>query len=268
MPAVAAVETTAVLARLGAAASTWSLGCVAATGSTNADLAAAARAGAPEGTVLVAEHQRRGRGRFERAWVDVPGAGIAMSVLLRPRREAASWGWLPLLAGLALADALGGVGGIDVVLKWPNDILVESGAHPGKLCGILATLEPTADGPACVLGMGINVGQDRDELPVPTATSLALCGGSLDKSALVAAVLEALGQWYARWSAGEDLREAYVARCGTVGREVRVQLDAERGLGTTTVGLVTGVDADGSLLVRGADGAVLAVSAGDAIHVR
>lgn len=129
----------------------WSqVSVVDATGSTNADLAAAARDGAPSGTVLVAEHQRSGRGRFTRSWEAPPGAAIAISVLLRPSLTIPleRWTWLPLLAGLAVADALVQVAGVPARLKWPNDVLIED----RKVCGIL--VERVGD--AAVIGMGIN----------------------------------------------------------------------------------------------------------------
>src|SRR5580693_10311535 len=104
------------------------------TGSTNEDLIAAARGGATEGTVLVAERQTRGRGRLGRQWVSEPGAALAFSVLLRPAGvPPAARGWLPLLAGVATARALHGLGAEGIALKWPNDVL----AGGGKLAGIL-----------------------------------------------------------------------------------------------------------------------------------
>ncbi|MGL5406532.1 MAG: biotin--[acetyl-CoA-carboxylase] ligase [Propionibacteriaceae bacterium] len=244
----------------------WNVICLSETGSTNADLAELAAAGAPEGTVVIAEHQTAGRGRFARKWQEAPGAGVAMSVLLRPTRNPDAWGWLPLIAGLALYDALNSFDA-GATLKWPNDILIESGSEPGKLCGILASLEMTESGPACVLGMGINIAHNREELPVNTATSLGLQGIIVDKTVLVAQALKALSQWYLRWTAGEDLREVYRERCGTIGRQVKVQLDAEQAQGTATVGTAIGVDEEGSLLVF-TEGNVVPVSAGDAIHVR
>ena len=89
---------------------------VASTGSTNADLAARARAGEPAGLVLATDHQVSGRGRLGRTWTAPSGSSIAMSVLLRPERDPATWTWLPLLAGLAVADSLRAVAGVPSVL--------------------------------------------------------------------------------------------------------------------------------------------------------
>ena len=137
------------------------------TGSTNADLLAQAGGGAPEGSVLVAEAQTAGRGRMGRAWLSPPGAGLMFSVLLRPGEvPPARRGWVPLLTGVAIASAVRDLTGLDARLKWPNDVLVGD----RKLAGILA--EQSAD--AIVVGAGINVSTRQAELPVETATSLAL----------------------------------------------------------------------------------------------
>src|SRR6516164_8434486 len=143
---------------------------VAETGSSNADLLAAAGAGAAEGTVLVAEAQTAGRGRLGRRWASPPRAGLTFSVLLRPLGvPAALLGWLPLLTGVAAASAVVGAAAADVALKWPNDVL----AGGVKLGGILAERA----GSAIVVGVGINVWQGRADLPDgPAATSVALAG--------------------------------------------------------------------------------------------
>jgi BirA family biotin operon repressor/biotin-[acetyl-CoA-carboxylase] ligase len=129
---------------------------VASTGSTNADVAARARAGEPEGLVLVADHQDAGRGRLDRGWVAPPRSSLSVSVLLRPGAAGVPpqrLSWLPLLAGLAVVDALTRRCGLAARLKWPNDVLVPAGGVPAgegpelrKICGILAELVPAADG--------------------------------------------------------------------------------------------------------------------------
>jgi BirA family biotin operon repressor/biotin-[acetyl-CoA-carboxylase] ligase len=256
---------------------------VAETGSTNADLAARARDGVPEGLVLVAERQTAGRGRLGRAWTAPARAGVTMSVLLRPAVPAARWGWLPLLAGVALAEAVGRVGMVDAVLKWPNDLLVRSATDRevnayGKCAGLLAETVPGADGlaPAVVVGFGLNVSQRADELPEPAdpaaapPTSLALAGAlCVDRDPLLRAVLRAFEEWYGTWlGAGGDpetsgAREAYQKCCATLGRQVSVLLPD----GATLVGLASDVDGDGRLVVETVDGTRV-VAAGDVRHVR
>lgn len=230
------------------------------TGSTNTDLAARALAGEAEGSVLVSEHQHAGRGRLDRQWTSPPRAGLSFSVLLRPAVPVARWAWLPLLAGVAVAHGVRRVAEVDARLKWPNDVLVGG----RKLAGILA--ERVDD--AVVVGVGLNATTTRDELPVPTATSLALEGAaSTDREPLLKAVLRALAEGYARWrAAGGDaeveLRSAYVEQCATLGRPVRVALAG----GQMLTGEAVGVDADGRLVVASGH-AVQPVSAGDVVHL-
>jgi BirA family biotin operon repressor/biotin-[acetyl-CoA-carboxylase] ligase len=261
------------------------------TGSTNSDLLAAARDGAPEGTVLAAEVQTAGRGRLDRRWTCPPRAALSFSVLLRPDGvPAVARGWIPLLAGVAVAAGLRAQAGLDASLKWPNDVLV-GGA---KIAGILA--EQAGD--AIVLGIGINVTTRRDELPVPHATSVVLAGAAPDREQLLVAVLGELETWYRRWVAavaagppvlagtvlagtvpagtvlagtvlagpGGDpagLRAEYLRLSATVGQQVRVSMPG----GKLVTGRAGDVDATGRLVVGTASGPV-AVSAGDVVHVR
>jgi len=127
------------------------------TGSTNADLLARALRGEPEGMVLATEDQRAGRGRMGRSWITPPRAALTFSLLVRPEMPVARRGWLPLLTGVAVAEAITGVTGVRTVLKWPNDVL----AGQGKLAGILAE----AAGDAVVAGIGVNVCAEACELP-------------------------------------------------------------------------------------------------------
>jgi len=261
------------------------------TGSTNSDLLAAARAGAAEGTVLAAEVQTAGRGRLDRRWICPPRAALSFSALLRPDGvPAVARGWIPLLAGVAVAAGLRAQAGLDARLKWPNDVLV-GGA---KIAGILA--EQAGD--AIVLGIGINVTTRRDELPVPHATSVVLAGAAPDREQLLVAVLGELETWYRRWVAavaagppvvagpvlagpvlagtaaagtalagpGGDpagLRAEYLRLSATVGQQVRVSMPG----GKLVTGRAGDVDATGRLVVGTASGPV-AVSAGDVVHVR
>jgi BirA family biotin operon repressor/biotin-[acetyl-CoA-carboxylase] ligase len=235
------------------------------TGSTNADLLEEARAGAPEGLVLVAETQTAGRGRLGRSWSSPPQAALAFSVLLRPAAmPASSRGWLPLLTGMAVAAALRAEAGVSAALKWPNDVLVAD----RKIAGILAE----GHGDAIVAGVGLNVTLTRAELPVPGATSLLLENAACqDRERLLVAVLTELAGRYAAWAAGPDpaapgtgaLRAEYLRWCVTVGRDVRVELPA----GAVLTGTATDVDETGRLAVRTGSGTTL-VSAGDVVHVR
>lgn len=250
-----------------------SLEVVDSTGSTNTDLAArAARGEAREGEVLVAERQTAGRGRLERTWTAPARSGLFLSVLLTPRAPADRWSWLPLLAGVATASALSRVAGADVVLKWPNDVLVRSGDEERKIGGILSErVERPGGHAAVVLGIGLNVTLREEELPVPGAGSLALAGARVtDRDTLLRAVLRSVEEWYGRWrEAGGDpeasgAREAYTAGCATLGRRVRAVLPGEREL----LGEAVAVDGAGRLVLAGAEGVQQPVGAGDIVHLR
>ncbi|MCF3124948.1 biotin--[acetyl-CoA-carboxylase] ligase, partial [Streptomyces arenae] len=183
-----------------------SLDVVAATGSTNSDLAARADE-LPEGAVLVAEEQSAGRGRLDRRWSAPPRSGLFFSVLLKPSEVPVErWGWLPLLTGVAVATGLSRAAGVDTALKWPNDLLVTVGEEERKAGGILAERAGSAAGGGVVVGVGLNVTLRADELPVPTAGSLALAGAKVtDREPLLRAVLRSLEQWYGEWrAAGGD----------------------------------------------------------------
>lgn len=248
-----------------------SLRVLASTGSTNADLLAAARAGAAAGAVLIAEEQTAGRGRLDRSWDSQPGAALTFSVLLRPSQvPPPRLSWLPLLTGVAMASALEAAAGLRVSLKWPNDVLASAGPQggSGKLAGILA--EQAGD--AIVVGVGLNVSATKDELPAPFATSLWLQGApGLDRQVILVAVLRELEHWYLRWCEtsppgdpdASGLRAQYLRYCATVGQDVRVELPG----GSVLAGRAVDVDGAGRLLVS-AGGAVQAVSAGDVVHVR
>ena len=260
----------AVRAALAGPGSFWDeIDVVAETGSTNADMLEAARRGAPEGTVLVAEAQTAGRGRLGRSWVTSPGAALTCSVLLRPAAVSpARRGWVPLLAGVAVASAVRAVAGVDARLKWPNDVL----AGGGKLAGILAEQA----GGAIVVGIGINVGASEAELPATGATSLALQQASCaDRGQLLAGLLRQLEKWYVRWSAdgtgdpvASGLRREYLRLSATVGRDVRVTLPGGRML----AGTATDVDETGRLVLtvpgKAEAGQIAVVSAGEVLHVR
>lgn len=221
-----------------------SIDSVESIGSTNSALA-----GAPAGTVLATDFQSAGRGRLDRSWICPPRAGLMFSVALRPRVPVSRWGWLPLMAGVALCDAVPGS-----ALKWPNDLLVDG----AKSAGILAA---AGDGHV-VVGMGVNVSMGADDLP-PGATSLLLSGRPTDREALLQAVLGGWGSWYLTWErAGGDadacgLLAAYQQRCATLGQLVDVT-GAQPRRGTAQA-----VDPDGRLVVDG-----VAVAAGDVTHVR
>jgi BirA family biotin operon repressor/biotin-[acetyl-CoA-carboxylase] ligase len=240
------------------------LDVVAETRSTNADLADRARAGGAPGAVLLTDYQSAGRGRLGRTWTAPPGSAISMSLLIRPDDVAPGrWTWLPLLAGLAVVEALRRAAEAWAVLKWPNDVLVDG----RKICGILAERVDTPQGPACVIGIGLNVHLSEEDLPVPTATSLAVLNPSrvIGRNPLVVTILRAFASIYQQWETSNDdsaFAVSYVKRCDTIGRRVRVVLADQ-----TVEGDAEAIDHDGRLVVR-TPGGLVTFGAGDVIHLR
>jgi BirA family biotin operon repressor/biotin-[acetyl-CoA-carboxylase] ligase len=260
------------------------------TGSTNDVLREAATgpdaAAWPHGAVVVTDDQTRGRGRMGRTWLAPTGKTLAISVLLRPGEAGGeplapdAYGWLPLIAGVAMTEAVrdavaaasvdrggedDGTGRVEVELKWPNDVLVSG----YKVCGILSELV----GPGTVVvGAGLNLTLDEHDLPTLTSTSLLLVTGRRPDADVVLAdylgrLLDLVDGFLA---AGGDAvasgaAERMVAVCGTLGQEVRVELPG----GDQLVGVAEAVAPDGRLMVRDAEnGEVQAVAAGDVTHLR
>jgi BirA family transcriptional regulator, biotin operon repressor / biotin---[acetyl-CoA-carboxylase] ligase len=223
------------------------------TDSTNSRLLDEARAGAPEGVVLVADHQTAGRGRLGRRWEAPPGSSLLVSVLLRPDVLLRQAHLVTMAAGLAASDACEAVTGVRPGLKWPNDLVVDD----AKLAGLLA--ESVVEGDALravVVGMGLNI----TAAPAEGATALALhTGDPVERRPL-------LDAWLARLDARLDDLDGVLAdyrpRCATLGRDVRVVLpDGE------LEGRAVDVTDAGHLVLDTATGRV-DVAVGDVVHVR
>jgi BirA family biotin operon repressor/biotin-[acetyl-CoA-carboxylase] ligase len=246
-----------------AAGPRWQVQLHVAAESTNA-LAAAA----PErGLVVVADHQTAGRGRLGRAWVTPAGAALTFSAVVDPVVDDQWWPLVPLVAGYAVARTVGGV------LKWPNDVLLGG----RKVCGILVErVHMRASGtdlPLAVVGIGINVDQTEEELPVPTATSLRLEAGPTDRCELFGRLLRELRGQLGRLAVSPQAWVgSYRTLCTTLEHEVRVELPD----GSVLEGRATDIDEQGRLVVSpAASGPVgpgvvagVAVAAGDVVHVR
>ncbi|MEI2642061.1 MAG: biotin--[acetyl-CoA-carboxylase] ligase [Candidatus Nanopelagicales bacterium] len=220
------------------------------TGSTNDDLIG----GGSHGQVLLALEQTAGRGRLDRTWVSAPGDGLTFSVRLEVPATVRAWGWIPLLAGVAVADAVRATGAQSVGVKWPNDVV----AGDGKLAGILSI----RDGSAAVVGIGINLAFAGD-LPDPQAVSVEQAGGVVDADFPAGG---RCGESGLRGGSGSSTpaampnaaacRRPMPSQCVSVGVDVTVAAPDR-----TWSGFAEGIDHDGRLLVR--DGEVRAVSAGD-----
>jgi BirA family biotin operon repressor/biotin-[acetyl-CoA-carboxylase] ligase len=247
------------------------LNVVASTGSTNADLLAAAADGAADRTVLIADTQTAGRGRRDRAWVSPPGTGLYLSVLLRPSTvPAPRLGTLGMVAGLALMH-LAGEAGVTATLKWPNDLLIGD----AKCAGVLSEATPDGAAQAAVVGVGINVKPLGPDVPAGpgglAATSLAEHGAtSTHRGRLAATWLRAFVELEQIWRLADgDVQRSgvltgYREACGTLGRRVRAELPD----GSARRGEAVEIDTGGQLLIKDGDGTVSSVSAGDVVHLK
>lgn len=256
---------------------------VAETGSTNADGLALLRDGEPEGIVLVADSQTAGRGRFDRTWEAPPGAGLLVSVVLRPPAPVVEA--CTMAVAVAAVEALVDVAGIRAGLKWPNDLVWpgDGSAPDRKLAGILAE----ADWPAgstddagyrpprpgerlgLVVGIGINVSWDGplpEELADRAVTCEQIAGTAPDREDLLVALLRRLDGWYGPLVRSLDagpLREAWRAASATLGRRVRVDLGRD-----DVVGTAVDVTEDGHLVVEALEGGRRVIATGDVVHLR
>lgn len=241
------------------------------TGSTNADLISNS-ANTDDFSVLVAGFQSAGRGRAGRDWVAPAGSSLFVSVLLKPAGvPAANFSWLPLLAGLAITKTVAAlVPNAQVGLKWPNDVLVGE----KKISGVLSELIEDLSG--VVIGAGLNIRQEKAELPIENATSLSLAGAqSIEMDDVLALYLENLLGLYEPWVAvggnavASGLRNQVIDACLTLSRDgnnrVRAILPGE----VEILGAAVGIDDTGRLIVQ-PDGQkdVVAVAAGDIVHLR
>lgn len=242
--------------------------------STNTALSRLAAEGAPDGTVAVAEYQTGGRGRGARRWWAPPRTCLLFSILFRPSfpLPPAESHQLTMLCSLAVCDAVEEMTGLRLALKWPNDLLLE-----GRKVGGILTEGAFVGGRLAhaVVGVGLNVnvefgapeeGADAQELANlgEEATSL-MCrlGRPVDRNALLLAILEGVDDRYWRLAEGERFHGEWSRRLATLGQRVRVQAGAE-----TLLGVAEGVDEGGALLLRGEDGEVRRILAGDVTQVR
>ena len=229
------------------------------TGSTNSDALAAARDGAPHGSVFFADEQTAGRGRGDHTWQSNAGDGLYVSVLMRPTLSAVQLPLIPLAAGLAAAEAIRTVAGVAIDLRWPNDLLV----GPRKVGGILVESKTKAAGLAfAVVGVGINVHQRAFDPALSTpATSLELATGRhVSRQGLLVVLLKSLERETLLLSnpAAVSATLARVEQASTWLRGRRVEVHGPQEYMGTTAGL----DPQGFLLVQTARGMVTVQTGG------
>jgi BirA family biotin operon repressor/biotin-[acetyl-CoA-carboxylase] ligase len=233
--------------------------------STNTELARMASAGAEEGVSIVADEQTAGRGRLQRAWSSPKGAGLYLSILLRPAMPPEHWPLITFMAALAAGDALKEAAGVHTDIKWPNDLL----SNEQKICGILAEAIETPAGRAVIVGIGINLTQNAfpPEL-ANVATSVAEASGRQpERESILAALLRALARWYSLLHENDGREKIVAAWCNrssyATGRFVSVSNGDEVLQGTTS-----GIERDGALRLSTATGEIKLVRAGDVCSVR
>lgn len=222
--------------------------------------------GAPHFSVIATDNQISGRGRAGRVWQAPAGTSLAVSVLLRPKTSANlnQLGWLPLLAGLAMARTVSKRLTVQVGVKWPNDVLVGE----RKISGVLSELLPDLKG--VVIGAGVNLWLERDQLPVETATSLRLEGaGDFTVDQVLSDYLAELDTLYRDFEAFDfdadlsGLRTEVSKACLTLGRNVKAVLPGS----SEELGTAIELDETGRLVIQQGSKS-FAVAAGDIIHMR
>jgi BirA family biotin operon repressor/biotin-[acetyl-CoA-carboxylase] ligase len=255
---------------------------VASTGSTNADALALARDGAPEGVVVVADHQTAGRGRYDRAWVAPPGGSLLVSVLLRPPSPVASTA--TMAAAVAMAEAVEEVAGVSPGLKWPNDLVVAGEGGERKLAGILAEADwpasatisagwrqPSAHERAViVVGVGLNVSWPEDDEAIRDVADTAVALNwvtpePVDRVDLLVAFLRRLESGYGGLvtEGPGAAMDQWRRRSATLGRRVRIDLGVDDVEGTAV-----DVTAEGHLVVEAPGGQLRTFAVGDVVHLR
>lgn len=232
------------------------------TGSTNDEAYRLGVEGLPEGTVVIAESQTKGKGRMQRIWHSPAGSNIYTSLVLRPHLRPAAAPQISLVAGVAVAELLEQYCPGRVELKWPNDVLVEG----KKICGILAQMKTAGeDIDFVVVGIGINVNIRQSQFPEEiskTATSLSLeTGREITRPDLIIGLYENFAKWYKKLTQNgfDAIKNKWLRMTPMIGQNVQIMFQNEK-----VMGKALDLADDGSLIILTADGEKLEVSAGDA----
>lgn len=247
--------------RLGPLAGRFDVDALTECDSTNSELMRRAAAGAPSGTVIVADSQHAGRGRRGRTWLSGPAEGLMFSLLWRHVGPPARIGGLSLAVGVALDEALTRLGARDVFLKWPNDLLLRQGEGFAKLGGILIELASDRRGMQAVIGIGLNLQQPSATLPQATAGLIDALPQLPERHDLLAVLLTSLAEVLDRFAV--DGFAALKTRWETLHAWQGKAVELSAGPGEMPlVGECDGVDEDGALRLLTAQG-VQRVLAGD-----
>ena len=238
--------------------------------STNATAFTLAGSGAAHGTAILAEAQTAGKGRLGRQWLSPPRLNIYCSLILKDPKISRHVSWIPLVTGLALAEATRRACGIEISLKWPNDLLYVEKKIGGILC------ESTSQGSqfsTCVVGFGVNVNGRETDFPEELRSLATSCLQTTrqvhDRNGLIADMFNELESWYdcVESEQFEHVRKSYEGACVTLGRKVEIACLT----GQTIRGTATNIGNDGALLVstmREGKSHTLEIRAGDVQHLR
>ncbi len=236
--------------------------CFSEIDSTNDEAFELAAAGSPEGTVVIADSQAKGKGRLQRTWHSPAGMNIYTSIILRPDLKPENAPQISILAGVAVAEIMDNFCPGMVNLKWPNDVLLKG----KKVCGILAQMKTSASRvDFIILGIGINVNIDYNQLPQDiknTATSLAIeTGRKISRQELIIGLYENLAKWYKKLMAGgfSAVKEKWLSMAPMIGKKVQIMSGNE-----VVSGKALGIDERGALLLLTAENRRIKISAGDA----
>jgi BirA family biotin operon repressor/biotin-[acetyl-CoA-carboxylase] ligase len=214
------------------------------------------REGAPEGTVIIADHQTAGRGRLGREWFSLPNSNILLSIILYPKLEQLPR--LTIAACLAVAQSIEKVTGLEPTVKWPNDILIAG----KKVSGIL--IESDAHGDRvnyAIVGIALNINLDPATIPEisETATSLnQILGGGVSRREMLIALLGEFETLYSALRRDEPIDREWRLRLETLGKNISIRCGDD-----VQEGVAEGVDEDGNLLLRHSDGRLMTIAAGD-----
>lgn len=205
-------------------------------------------------SVVVSEYQSAGRGRLDRNFEAAPMSALTFSLYIEPKVEREEWSFLTLLTALSIQEAITSLdNNVAINIKWPNDLLIGE----KKCAGIIAQ----ASEKGVIIGIGINVGMNQKELPVPSATSLAIEGLSqLDRNAILAVILNHFEVNLQIWELGKSFIAEYKGVCATIGEDVEVTLPG----GRTITSKALGISDSGELLLESGE----VVSVGDVVHLR
>lgn len=232
--------------------------------STNTIACRLARAGAREGEVVVADAQTKGKGRLDRAWQSPPGSNLYTSIILRPKIEPAMAPQITLMAGVAVAELLSGYCPGDVSIKWPNDVLLRG----KKVCGILTEMKAAAGSvDFIVLGIGLNINMNRQDFDPSlreAATSIKIETGEVyDRLDVVSKLFDFIEKWYNIFLGMGfiGMRDTWLRHADILGKRIKVVFKDE-----FQTGIVTGIDDDGTILMKDENGVNQKVVAGD-VHL-